>query len=80
LRTVVAAIAISTLLLSPVFAGGGGNGQGQNGNGQGQNGNGNGMHGAPGPVIGAGLPILAVGFGVYWVVRRRRKADVAATD
>jgi hypothetical protein len=32
--------------------------------------------GAPGPIVGAGLPILAVGFGVYWLVkRRRRKSD-----
>jgi hypothetical protein len=32
--------------------------------------------GAPGPIAGAGLPILAVGFGVYWLVkRRRRKTD-----
>jgi hypothetical protein len=30
--------------------------------------------GAPGPIAGAGLPILAVGYGVYWLVRRRRKA------
>ena len=31
---------------------------------------------APGPIAGAGLPILAVGYGVYWLVkRRRRKAD-----
>jgi hypothetical protein len=29
--------------------------------------------GAPGPIAGAGLPILAVGYGVYWVIRRRRK-------
>jgi hypothetical protein len=32
-----------------------------------------GVHGAPGPIAGAGLPILAVGYGVYWLVRRRRK-------
>jgi hypothetical protein len=32
--------------------------------------------GAPGPIAGAGLPVLAVGFGVYWLIkRRRRKAE-----
>jgi len=30
------------------------------------------VRGAPGPVAGAGLPVLAVGYGVYWLVRRRR--------
>ena len=34
-----------------------------------------GYHGAPGPVLGAGLPFLAVGYGVYWLVKRRRKVD-----
>jgi LPXTG-motif cell wall-anchored protein len=29
--------------------------------------------GAPGPIVGAGLPALAIGFGVYWLVKRRRK-------
>jgi hypothetical protein len=37
-------------------------------------GNGN-VHGAPGPIAGAGLPILAVGYGVYWLIKRRRKSD-----
>jgi hypothetical protein len=32
-------------------------------------------HPAPGPIAGAGLPVLAVGYGVYWLLRRRRKAD-----
>jgi hypothetical protein len=31
--------------------------------------------GAPGPIAGAGLPVLAVGLGVYWIIKRRRKAD-----
>ena len=34
-----------------------------------------GPHAAPGPIAGAGLPVLAVGFGVYWLVRRRRRTD-----
>lgn len=33
------------------------------------------VRGAPGPIAGAGLPILAVGYGVYWLVRRRRTAS-----
>jgi hypothetical protein len=34
-----------------------------------------GHKGAPGPIVGAGLPILAigVGYGVYWLVKRRRQ-------
>lgn len=31
--------------------------------------------GVPGPIAGAGLPFLAVGYGVYWMIKRRRKAD-----
>jgi hypothetical protein len=33
------------------------------------------VQGAPGPIAGAGLPILAIGYGVYWLVKRRRKVD-----
>ena len=29
--------------------------------------------GAPGPIAGVGLPFLAVGYGVYWLIKRRRK-------
>jgi hypothetical protein len=45
------------------------------GNGQGQNNQGNGYSGAPGPIAGAGLPVLAIGYGIYWLVKRRRKKD-----
>jgi hypothetical protein len=38
-------------------------------------GGGGGIHPTPGPLVGAGLPFFAVGYGVYWLVRRRRKAD-----
>jgi hypothetical protein len=34
-----------------------------------------GVHGAPGPIVGAGLPLIAAAYGVYWLVKRRRKAD-----
>ena len=38
-------------------------------------GNGGGTHPVPGPLAGAGLPIIAVGYGVYWLVKRRRRAN-----
>ena len=34
-----------------------------------------GIHGAPGPLAGAGLPVAVVAYGVYRLVRRRRKVD-----
>jgi len=36
-------------------------------------GGGGSYRGVPGPVAGAGLPIIAVGYGVYWLIRRRRR-------
>jgi hypothetical protein len=34
-------------------------------------------HAAPGPIMGAGLPGLAIGigYGVYWLRKRRRRAQ-----
>ncbi len=34
-----------------------------------------GIHGVPGPIAGAGLPFIIAGYGVYWLMRRRRKAE-----
>jgi|ERR1700722_592254 hypothetical protein len=34
-----------------------------------------GVRGAPGPIAGAGLPFLGIAYGVYWLIRRRQKAD-----
>jgi hypothetical protein len=34
-----------------------------------------GIHGAPGPLAGAGLPVIGIAYGVYRLVRRRRKVD-----
>jgi hypothetical protein len=34
-----------------------------------------GYHAAPAPIAGAGLPALGIVAGLFWVVRRRRKAE-----
>jgi LPXTG-motif cell wall-anchored protein len=53
------------------------NNQGQNNDNQGQNNNnqGRGFRGAPGPLVGAGLPVLLIGGGIYWIVRRKKRAS-----
>jgi hypothetical protein len=45
----------------------------------GHEGHGGAVKGAPGPVAGAGLPFLAVGYGVYWLIKRRRANKVKAS-
>jgi LPXTG-motif cell wall-anchored protein len=47
----------------------------QNNQGQNNNNQGGGVRGAPGPLVGAGLPVLLVGGGIYWIVRRRKRAN-----
>jgi hypothetical protein len=34
-----------------------------------------GVKGAPGPLVGAGLPVILIGGGIYWIVRRRKRAS-----
>jgi hypothetical protein len=71
MKTILTLVVLTLGLSSPAFAQ---NGNGQNGNGQ------NGLdrdhdpRGAPAPLIGAGISGFAVGigYGVYWLVRRRR--------
>jgi LPXTG-motif cell wall-anchored protein len=44
-------------------------------NNQGQNNNDQGARGAPGPIAGAGLTVLLIGGGIYWIVRRKKRAS-----
>ena len=62
IRTVLAAAILTAIAALPAFA------MGLKPNSPTQ------YRGAPGPIAGAGLPILAVGYGVYWLVRRRRNS------
>ena len=70
MKTLLIPVLLLTLSLPALAAGVNNNDQGQNNNDQGQNK----TRGAPGPVIGAGLPLLLIGGGIYWIVRRRKKA------
>jgi LPXTG-motif cell wall-anchored protein len=47
----------------------------QNNQGQNNNNQGGGFRGAPGPLLGAGLPVLIIGGGIYWIVRRKKRAS-----
>ena len=69
LLPVVVASTMLTIVTSPTFADDNGNHFGW----YKDNGNPHGYSGVPGPIAGAGLPVLAIGYGVYWLVKRRRK-------
>jgi hypothetical protein len=70
-----AILAAATLGSADFASANNGNHYGKNGNNGNHYGNNKSVSGAPGPIAGAGLPMLAVGFGVYWLIRRRRKGD-----
>jgi hypothetical protein len=75
MKSLIVAVTVCFLSALPVVAGDGpGNGGVRGGGGAGGSGGVN-NRGAPGPIAGAGLPFLAAGYGVYWLIRRRRKAD-----
>jgi hypothetical protein len=67
-KALLSAVLVAALCIPALGGNQGGNGQG--GNGQGGS---NGYHNVPGPIVGAGLPIIAAGYGVYWLIRRRRQ-------
>jgi hypothetical protein len=71
MKNLISVVALFAALCLPAL---GQNGQGGNNNNQGGNNNNQGGYrGVPGPIAGAGLPIIAVGFGVYWLIKRRRR-------
>ncbi|MGO4513663.1 hypothetical protein CT676_42120 [Bradyrhizobium sp. MOS001] len=65
-----AALAFTLMFSAPPALACNGNGNCENAPGQVKK-----YEGAPGPIAGAGLPVLAIGYGVYWLVKRRRKVD-----
>ena len=65
MKNLILSAALVAALCLPALAQ---NGQGQNNNNQGRQ-----VRGVPGPIAGAGLPVIAVGYGVYWLIKRRRR-------
>jgi hypothetical protein len=75
MHKICTAIVASTILISPAFAHENERWRDNDDHGYRGGNERHDFHGAPGPIAGAGLPFLAVGYGVYWLVRRRRKAN-----
>ena len=73
MKKLIVASALLAALSMPALAQNGNDNSGGNEN-NGNGGNGGTYGGVPGPLAGAGLPFIAVGYGVYWLVRRRRNA------
>ena len=72
MRKVFLSSVVAFVMLSPALACNGG-GNCENAPGHTKHEHGHNISGAPGPIAGAGLPVVAVGYGIYWLVKRRRK-------
>ena len=72
MKNILPVVLLLALSSVPALAQGGQNGQGQNNDDQGRGGQ---TRGAPGPIMGASVPVLLVAGGVYWLVRRRKRAS-----
>ncbi len=69
----VAALAFALMVVTPPALAC--NGKGNCANAPGHTKQAGNVSGAPAPIAGAGLPVLAIGYGVYWLVKRRRKVS-----
>jgi hypothetical protein len=69
-----AALAFVLMIVPPPASACNGNGNCENAPGHNKPGH---VSGAPGPIAGAGLPILAIGYGVYWLIKRRRSDEIS---
>ena len=66
IKLILVSVSLAVFCL-PAMAGNG------TGSGSGTGSGGGTYSGVPGPIMGAGLPLVAAGYGVYWLIRRRRR-------